>query len=642
MDHYSKARREGLKIYEEAVRENRDPYLPVLEERVPNLSALNRRSLGIQSVPLERVLGSVSRGRSYAFSAGFLPILEGGSEFSTKWERLYAGVEETGLNQPVTLLEYMGWYYVTEGNKRVSVMKSMGSLDIEADVTRVIPAPSESPEYKAWQEYCDFARDTGLYNLFFSKPGSFQKLLALPCVRAGEAWTEDEIFALRKAYNAFRTAYGALAGSRREVSSGDAFLSYLAAFDYREILQDDSRKTADRIRLLLKELDSREKVRLVMEPEASPRSGVQVPLISSLFRPSRIRAAFLYSRSAEDSGWEYWHDLGRLELEKKLEGRVETTVRVISSRDQFHDAVAPLIREGYTAFFATTPVMLNSCLEPALKHPELRFFCCSPASTPSSIQTYYIRFYEAKFLLGLAAGILSRSGKIGYIADYPIYGVPSAINAFALGASMVNPGAKVYLNWTSAGFFNPVRPFEDPEIEVVCDRDITAPSFGSRDVGLHLRENGGITNIATLIPRWGPFYCRMVERQLAGEATASGDTRGASTNFWWGLSSDILDIAFSARFNSASLRLINGFRDAIRTGTFSPFEGELRDQAGHLRCQKDQRLTPAEILCMDYLLENVVGSLPETAELEESARPLVKLRGIHDGTPPKQASFSWD
>ena len=64
MDHYSKARREGLKIYEEAVRENRDPYLPVLEERVPNLSALNRRSLGIQSVPLERVLGSVSRGRS--------------------------------------------------------------------------------------------------------------------------------------------------------------------------------------------------------------------------------------------------------------------------------------------------------------------------------------------------------------------------------------------------------------------------------------------------------------------------------------------------------------------------------------------------------------------------------------------------
>ena len=171
MDHYSKARREGLRVYQAAIQANTDPYLPVLEERVPNLASLSRLSLGIMSVPLDRVKGSVSRGRSYAFAEGFLPILEGGSEFASKWERLCESVEQSGVNQPVTVLEYLGYYYVIEGNKRTSVMKYLDARDIEADVTRVYPPKSDDPEIVSYYEYCDFTRDTGLYSIFFSKPG---------------------------------------------------------------------------------------------------------------------------------------------------------------------------------------------------------------------------------------------------------------------------------------------------------------------------------------------------------------------------------------------------------------------------------------------------------------------------------------
>ena len=123
MDHYSKARREGLRVYQNAIQSNTDPYLPVLEERVPALSSLSRLSLGIMTISLDRVIGSVSRGRSYAFANGFMPILEGGSEFASKWEHLCESVEAKGVNQPITVLEYMGYYYVIEGNKRASVMK---------------------------------------------------------------------------------------------------------------------------------------------------------------------------------------------------------------------------------------------------------------------------------------------------------------------------------------------------------------------------------------------------------------------------------------------------------------------------------------------------------------------------------------
>ena len=46
MDHYGKARREGLRIYSAAIQAHEDPYLPVLEETEPALARLNRNALG--------------------------------------------------------------------------------------------------------------------------------------------------------------------------------------------------------------------------------------------------------------------------------------------------------------------------------------------------------------------------------------------------------------------------------------------------------------------------------------------------------------------------------------------------------------------------------------------------------------------
>ena len=641
MDFYSRARREGLRVYQAAIQANTDPYLPVLEDLEPNLSQLSRLSLGVLTIPLDRVVGSVSQGRSYAFSEGFLPILEGGSEFASKWERLCESVEAEGVNQPITALEYLGYYYVIEGNKRTSVMKFLNATDIEADVTRVYPPRSDDPRIVSYYEYCGFTKETGLYGILFTRPGSYQKLLSLPGVRAGEKWTEDEIASLRKLYHYFSEQYQTQMKDKQVQPCGDAFLIYLTAFGYKEVRDDDLEKTGERIRLMAREFELREgRVNLVMEREQT-RAAATVPLISALFRPSKVKAAFLFNRSIEDSAWNYWHNLGRLEAEEKLGGKLETAVRIVPSRADFAGEIANLIADGYTAIFATSPVMLNSSIEPALSHPDVKFLCCSLLSNYTNIRTYYIRFYEAKFLLGLAAGILSENGKIGYIADFPIYGTPAAANAFALGARMVNPQARIYLNWFSASWFNADRPFEDPEIRVVCNRDITAPNHDARDYGLYLRNGEEIINMATLIPRWGPFYRMMIERILNGTFNQS-ENRDNVTNYWWGLGSQILDVAFSSRFDPYAARIINHFREELRTGAFSPFEGELRDQSGTLRCSADRRLTPAEILCMDYLADNIVGTLPQLDELIETARPLVRLQGIYGELKPQLSAFSWN
>ena len=638
MDHYGKARRDGLRIYTAALQAHEDPYLPVLEKKVPELATLSRLSLGVISVPISRVLGSVSEGRSKAFTKNFLPILEGGSEFAAKWDRLYESVESEGVRQPVTALEYLGYYYVIEGNKRVSVMKAMGARDIEADVTRVIPPRTDDPEIVSYYEYCDFAKETGLYAILFTRPGSYQKLVSLPGMKAGEKWTEDEILSLRKIYHYFSEAYEALLKDHPALPTGDAFLTYLIAFGYTDVRDDDLEKTRERIRLMAREFETHDgRVTLVMD-RANP--AAPVPIIASLFSPSKVKAAFLFNRPIEDSAWNYWHNLGRLEAEEKLGGKLETTTCIVPSRADFEGSVEQLIKDGYTAFFATSPVMLNSTIEPALTHPEARFLCCSLLSSYTNIRTYYMRFYEAKFLLGLAAGILSDNGKIGYIADFPIYGFPSAVNAFALGARMVNPKAKIYMNWFSASWYDDKQPFLDPEIRVICNRDITAPKYDARDYGLYVRKGRSILHMATLVPRWGLFYRLICEMILNGTFNPAENKQNA-TNYWWGIGSHILDVAFSARFDPYAARIISHFRQELKEGTFTPFEGEIRDQAGNLRCEADRRLTPAEILCMDYLVDNVVGSFPKESELIESARPLVRLQGIHGELMPELSSFSW-
>lgn len=637
-DHYGKARRDGLRIYTAAIQANTDPYLPVLENKVQNLAQLSRLPLGVMTVPLDRVVGSVSQGRAFAFTENFLPILDGGSEFAAKWDRLYESVEAEGVNMPITALEYMGYYYVIEGNKRVSVMKAMEAEDIEADVTRVLPERTNDPDVIAYYEYCDFTKETGLYNILFSRPGSYQKLVSFPGIRAGEKWTEDEIMSLRKLYHYFYSSYNSVMHGTPSIPAGDAFLAYLVAFGYREVRDDDMDKTKERIRLMAREFEAHDgQVRLVMD-RSKP---APIPILGQLFAPSKVRAAFLFTRQVELSAWNYWHNLGRIEAEEKLGSKLETAMRIIPSRTDFTEEVDSLIKDGYTAIFATSPVMLNSAIQPALEHPEVRFLCCSLLSNYKNIRNYYIRFYEPKFLLGLAAGILSESGKIGYIADFPIHGSPSAANAFALGARMVNPKAKVYLNWSSASWFDPENPFEDPEIRVICNRDITAPIHTARDYGLYVRDGKDIINMATLVPRWGVLYRTMIEMMLDGTFDAAGD-RQSVTNYWWGLSSRIIDVAFSSRFDPYAARIIRHFRDELKEGTFSPFEGEIRDQAGTLRCEADRRMTPAEILCMDYLVDNIVGSFPAEEELIETARPLVRLQGIRGELRPELSSFSWN
>ena len=69
-------------------------------------------------------------------------------------------------------------------------------------------------------------------------------------------------------------------------------------------------------------------------------------------------------------------------------------------------------------------------------------------------------------------------------------------------------------------------------------------------------------------------------------------------------------------------------RATISSDIFNPFSGILYSQTGVVQGEPDRILSPEEIMTMDWLAENVIGSIPKKEELKEEAKPVIEQQGV--------------
>lgn len=635
---YIQARRLGLKAYQMKESRHEAPYLSSLDERVTTLNGLQRISLGLIQIPVERIVGTYTRARSNAFASNFMPILEPKSEFGMKWSSLFDGIVNEGVLHPIKVVEYRGYFYVEEGNKRVSVMKYLGTDYAEANVARIIAERTNDREGRIYEAYLQWYKDTELNMIYFTQEGSFEKLYDLTGHVPGVKWKEEDVTNLRSAYLRFQEEYKKVYGDRIDMQASDAFLLYLKVYGYQpNRLPAEIQEGLRSLKGELEKDEQPEKVALIMDRAEKKSPG----LLGTLFAPSSVKAAFLYHRSPRDSGWNYWHDLGRINAENALGDKLERTVRVCMKIDEFEPEIEKLIAEGNRLIFATSPLMLNATIRMSLKYPDVHILNCSLLASYYHVRSYYLRIYEAKFLIGMIAGAMTENDIVGYIADYPIYGVPSSINAFALGARMVNPRAKVVLAWSSRKDFDPANPFPNRDVRLISNRDISAPKYTSKEYGLYrVEQDGEVRNLALPFLDWSKFYVPIIRSVLNGsfESDAEGT---CALDYWWGMSSDALEVIVSTKFDPYLHRLINSVQTHMQEGIFWPFEGQLISQDGTEQCDAQSRLTPADIITMDWLLDNVEGSFPKKEDLKEAAWPMVEMQGILEIPKIDRSIFNW-
>ena len=636
-EEYARALRMGQKECKELSAAGKDPYPVVLDEILADISRCSVQELPVQEIPSGRIIGTKTAGRVSSFSAGFYPLLDEDSEFAAKWMALCAAhLSDTGIRDAIECYEYLGDFYVQEGNKRLSVLKYFGAAQIPGRIKRVLPAESDDPKIKAYYEFLEFYKTAGLYDFQPKKPGGCAKLLSLLGRQPGVPWTEQERRQFSSRYFYFKKAFSALGGQKKDVQPEDALLLWLQVHPYEQLSSLSSAELKSSLSALWGDVQaaSEETPSLHTQPDPQKTSLLGKVIGTA---PRHLSIAMIYLMDPDTSTWTRGHQKGADHLAEALSDRV--TVRNYYHADTPEQTEALLekaVGDGAELIFTTAPPLLRPTLRAAVRYPRIRFLNCSTGTQLSSVRSYYCRTYEGKFITGVIAGALAENDLIGYIGSYPILGVPASINAFALGARMTNPRARILLEWSClAG--DPVQKLQERGVRVISNRDIPVSGQRYMDQGRYgtfrMDETGQFVPLASPCWMWGELYAAVAQSILSGNWKEKKDE---SINYWWGMDSGAMDVELTEQVPAGVRSLAELLMQQLREGRMDPFRQRIVTREGTIINDGTGSLSSIELLKMDWLCDTVEGRIPEYEELLPMSRALVRELGVHrDRIPPE-------
>ena len=331
-----------------------------------------------------------------------------------------------------------------------------------------------------------------------------------------------------------------------------------------------------------------------------------------------IKVGFIYVGSVGDAGWTYAHDMGRRYLEEHLPGVITDYLESIPEGEESYRYIVDYIKKGYKVIFTTSFGYMDQTEKAAEKYPNVYFFHCSGYKyNDKNFSAYFGRMYQARFLTGIVAGMMTKSNIIGYVAAHPIPEVIRGINAFALGVKLVNPKAKVHVVWTHT-WYDPATEREaaisllDAGADVITQhQDSPAPVQAAAERGKYaIGYNSDMSmfapeaHLTAPVWNWGPFYVKAVKEIMNGT--------WKSGFYWLGLKEGIVDIApFGPAVPDKVKAVVNAFKELIKEGKFDPFTGPIYDQKGNLKVKAGEKLSDKELLEMNWFVDNVVGEIPQ-------------------------------
>jgi len=231
-----------------------------------------------------------------------------------------------------------------------------------------------------------------------------------------------------------------------------------------------------------------------------------------------------------------------------------------------------------------------------------------------NLSEYFGAAEDTVFLSGMAAGAATKKGTLGYVVAYPIPEVIRHANAFALGAQLMHPGAKVKLVWTNS-WFDPSKEKKAAESLVnsgadVLGQNVDSPATGEFAQSKHIPWVGYDSNaksfartswLTAAVYHWGPYYLRRVKAAMNG-TWKSGFYYGSIKDGFTGLA------PYGPKVSAATKAAIAKKMQQIKAGKFYEFAGPLRDQKGKLRVPKGKKLSVQDLYSMNWLVKGVIGS----------------------------------
>ncbi|MGH2958213.1 MAG: BMP family ABC transporter substrate-binding protein [Solirubrobacterales bacterium] len=331
---------------------------------------------------------------------------------------------------------------------------------------------------------------------------------------------------------------------------------------------------------------------------------------------------FLYVGPKNDFGYNQAAYEGSLEVEKNVPGTKLIQAENVPETSEATRVIEKMIKDGATTIFATSYGHLQPMLAAAKKHPDVTFEHQGGVKAGANVGTYFGQIYEAQYLTGMAAGLSTKSNKLGYVVAVPIPQTLLNINAFELGAQSVNPKAETTVVFTGA-WCDPAKQKEATDtliqggVDVLsqhqdCTKTIveTTEKAGAMSVGYHadassLAPKGWLTGS---VWNWGPLYSDIVK--MIGEGKWKGSKYDADYRVGFA-DSDVIQLApFGSAVTPEVKEQVEAKQKEMKAEDFYPFQGPVVDQSGKTQIPKGENPTPTDLEKTDYLVKGVVGKIP--------------------------------
>jgi basic membrane protein A len=340
------------------------------------------------------------------------------------------------------------------------------------------------------------------------------------------------------------------------------------------------------------------------------------PLTTTSSQAEPVKAGFVYVSPITEAGWTKQHDEGRKAVEQALGQQVRTTfVADVAEGADAERVIRDLAQQGHQIIFTPSFGYMEPTLKVAREFPNVKFESVTGYKTAANVAASNARYYEGRYLAGVAAGRMTQTNVAGYVAGFPIPEVLQGINAFTLGMRSVNPKATVKVVWLNA-WFDPPREREaamtlfNQEVDVIAFHTgstavmAAAQERGRMAVAYHsdMRKFGPDAQIIAVTHQWGDYYTRRVKAVL--------DVSWKSGSVWGGVREGMIRVGdFGPKVPKKLQDEVLGLQKAIGTGKLNPFTGPITDNDGKQVLPRGQRLSDEQILNMNYLVQGVVGKV---------------------------------
>jgi simple sugar transport system substrate-binding protein len=338
--------------------------------------------------------------------------------------------------------------------------------------------------------------------------------------------------------------------------------------------------------------------------------------ISAASAADKLKVGFIYLGPIGDLGWTYQHDLARQALVKELGDKIETTyLENVPEGPDAERSIEQLVRAGNKLIFTTSFGYMDPTLKVAKKYPNVHFEHATGYKRNPNMSTYSAKWFQGRYIQGLIAAKMSKTGVLGYIGSFPIPEVVSGINATMLAAQSINPNIKVKIIWANT-WFDPGKEADaakaliDQGADVMQHTDSPAAMQIASERGKlafgqdsEMIKFGPKTQLTSILDTWGPYYIERVKAELAG-TWKSEDT-------WGGLDSHMFAMAPYTNMPDDVKKMAEDAQAAITAGKLHPFKCPIIGQDGKpVECKGGDHLDDGQILGMNFYVKGIDDKLP--------------------------------